>query len=119
MNVGHKLVKRKVSFKYHLPRFTTSLHIISQRNVVGPHVVLPLTEPQDAAKYPAGMYADPHVQLDIRGFDHAGDGIDHVQTHLHGAVGVVRARFRQARDAVVAVAEDFDPEAMVILEEKK
>jgi hypothetical protein len=43
------------------------------------------------------------------------DGVDHVEAHLDAVLGVVVARVRQAGDAVVAVAQDFYSQAMVVL----
>jgi hypothetical protein len=43
------------------------------------------------------------------------DGVDHVEAHLDAVLGVVVARVRQAGDTVVAVAQDFDSQAMVVL----
>lgn len=63
------------------------------------------------------MDAHPHVELHVRGLHHAGDGVDHVQAHLHGAVGMVRAGLGQPRYAVVAIPQDLDAEAVVILEQ--
>lgn len=42
------------------------------------------------------------------------DGGDHVQTHFDTAVGVVGASFREAGDAVVAVAEQFNTQTVVL-----
>lgn len=42
------------------------------------------------------------------------DGADHVQTHFHAAASVIRPRFRKSRDTVIAVAEQFDAEAMML-----
>lgn len=47
------------------------------------------------------------------------DGVDHVQTHLHTAVGVVCLRLGQSRHAVVAIAQDLNSAAVVFLEWKK
>lgn len=44
------------------------------------------------------------------------DGRDHVQTHLHTAVGVIWPRPRQPRHTVVAVSKQFDAEAVVLLQ---
>ncbi len=46
---------------------------------------------------------------------HSLDGVDHVQSHLHGVLGVVVAGVRQPGDAVVAVAQDLDAQALVVL----
>lgn len=36
------------------------------------------------------------------------DRVDHVQSHLHATAGVIRARLRQTRHAVVTIAENFN-----------
>lgn len=43
------------------------------------------------------------------------DGVDHVESHFHGAATMVTTRLRQARDAIVAVAQDLNAQAVVIL----
>ncbi len=47
------------------------------------------------------------------------DGVNHVQSHLDGVLGVVVARVGQAAHAVVAVAQDLDAQAFVILRDKQ
>lgn len=47
------------------------------------------------------------------------DGVDHVQTHLHAAVGVISLGLGQPRHTVVAVAQDLNSAAVVFLEWKK
>jgi hypothetical protein len=42
-------------------------------------------------------------------------GPDHVKAHFHAALCVVGARFRQSRDAVVAVAQQLDPQTLALL----
>lgn len=71
------------------PWLSSGFHIISQSDVVGPHVVLPLPQTQDSAQYPSRMDAHPHVELHVGGLHYAGDGVDHVQAHFHGAMRVV------------------------------
>jgi len=43
------------------------------------------------------------------------DRVDHIESHLNAALGVVRPRLAQAAHAVVAVAQDLDPHAVVLL----
>lgn len=45
------------------------------------------------------------------------DVLNHVQAHLNGTLGVVRSGGGQATDAVVAVAQQLDPMAVVLLRE--
>ena len=42
------------------------------------------------------------------------DGVDHVEAHFHAALRVIRPRLRQPAHAVVAVAQQFDPQTMVL-----
>ena len=58
----------------------------------------------------------PHVEVDVGGVDHGGDGVDHVEPHLDRVARVVPARLWQAGDAVVAVAKDLDSQAAVVLQ---
>jgi hypothetical protein len=51
---------------------------------------------------------DPHLR----------DGVDHVEPHLDGVPGVVAARIRQPRHAVVAITQDLYTQAVVLLQQK-
>lgn len=46
---------------------------------------------------------------------HSRDGVDHVQAHLHAAVRVVGLGLGEAGHAVVAVPQDLDAAAVVLL----
>lgn len=46
------------------------------------------------------------------------NGIDHIESHFHGALGMILSRFWQAGNAVVAVTKDFNSQAMVVLAEQ-
>lgn len=50
-----------------LPWHASRLHVIGQRHVVRPHVVLPLAEADHAAQDVAGVDADAHVDVDSGG----------------------------------------------------
>lgn len=54
-------------------------------------------------------------QVQPTALPHSRDGLDHVNAHLHTAVSVVPARLRQPRHAVVAVPQDLDAQAVVLL----
>ena len=43
------------------------------------------------------------------------DGINHVYAQLHTAVGVVRAGVRNPTDTVVTVAQQLDPQTVVLV----
>lgn len=102
-----------------LPRFATSFHVVGQCDVVGPDVILPLPQSKDSTKNSSRVDPYAHIQLDIGGFHHAGDGVDHVQAHFHGAMGMVGTWLWKTGDAVVAVAQDFDSKAVVVLKHKR
>ena len=51
----------------------------------------------------------PHVEINVGGVDDGGDGVDHVEPHLHRVPGVISTSLWQAWHAVVAVAKDLDP----------
>lgn len=57
------------------PGFTAGLHVVGERDVIGPDVVLPLAQAQHAAKHAPRMDAYTHVQLDICRLNH-GPGED-------------------------------------------
>jgi peptidyl-tRNA hydrolase len=44
--------------------------------------------------------------------------VNHIQSHLDATVGVVGTWLWQSGDAVVAVAQDFNPQAVIILQIK-
>lgn len=44
------------------------------------------------------------------------DGFDHAEAHFHAAVGVVLAGLRKSGNTVVAVSQDFDAKAVMLLE---
>ena len=50
---------------------------------------------------------------------HQIDGPDHLEAELHTTLGVVDARRRQTRHAVIAVAQELDPQAVALLENRK
>lgn len=88
---------------------------LTQRDVVGPDIVLPLSEAQHSTKYPSRVDPDSHVQLDVRRFDNGCNRVNHVQSHFHGTVCVIGSRIRQSGDAVVTVSQDFDTQTMIVL----
>lgn len=48
-------------------------------------------------------------------FSYSRDGVDHVQSHLYAAVGVVGLGLGQAGYAVVTVSQDLNTPAVVLL----
>lgn len=42
--------------------------MVGEGDVVAPHVELPLSQAQDAAKHVSGVDADPHVHVESGGF---------------------------------------------------
>ena len=53
-----------------VPWFAAGLHVVGQRDVIGPDVVLPLPEAEHAAEDAARVDAHPHVQLHVSGVHH-------------------------------------------------
>ena len=47
------------------------------------------------------------------------DGLDHRQSHVDAVGGVLRPTDRKSADAVVAVAQDLDAHALVLLPQEK
>jgi len=43
------------------------------------------------------------------------NGIDHIEAHFHGAFGVILSRFWQSGDTIITVAQDFNPQTVVVL----
>lgn len=50
--------------------------------------------------------------------NHLRDGINHVESHLNGAMCMVGSGLRKPGHAIIAIPKDFDSEAMIILMEK-
>ena len=46
-------------------------------------------------------------------------GVDHLESHVDAVVGMVGPRHGEAGNAVVTIAEDFDPHALVVLHRKQ
>lgn len=128
------------------PRFASCLHVIGERDVVRPHVKLPLPEAQHAAVHTPAVNAHAHVNVDPCHLAHQPahtptpasslqpcrktstpperfsalffnlrDGLNHVNAHLHAAVGVVSPGLGQPRHTVVTIAQNFDPETVILL----
>ena len=45
---------------------------------------------------PSDDRTHPHVEINVGGVDDSGDGVDHVETHLHGVPGVVSTSLWQS-----------------------
>ena len=54
----------------HSPRLAVGLHVVGGGDVVGPDIVLPLEEPEDAAEDAPRVDPHPHVQLHVRRLHH-------------------------------------------------
>lgn len=48
-------------------------------------------------------------------YEHSRYGVDHVQTHLDAAVGVVSLGLGQSGHTVVTIPQDFNPATVVLL----
>ncbi len=56
---------------------------------------------------------------DSNGYEHSRYGVNHVQTHLHTAVGVVSLGLGQSRHTVVTIPQDLNPTTVIFLPIKK
>lgn len=54
-------------------------------------------------------------ETDVVTAQHLRDGIDHVKSHLHTAMGVISLGLGEARHTVVAVPKDLDAATVVFL----
>lgn len=50
---------------------------------------------------------------------HSRNSVNHVQPHLHTAVGVVCLGLGQSRHTVVTVSKNFDPPAVILLQTQR
>ena len=96
------------------PRHASLLHDVGRRHVVAPHVVLPLLETDHAAQHVASVNTDPHVHLDPGGRSDGADGGDHGESHPHNVHRVVWSGDWKAGHTVVTVAQDLDPQTLVV-----
>ena len=97
-----------------VPREAGLLHDVGGGHVVAPHVVLPFLETNHTAQHVASVNTDPHVHLHPRGRPDAADGGDHGEAHPDHVDCVVWPGDRQAGDTVVTVAQDLDPQTLVV-----
>lgn len=67
LNQQHTVIPQNVYSK-HQPRYSPTLHVVRQRDVIGPHVELPLAEAQNATVHAAGVDSDPHVHVHAQNF---------------------------------------------------
>lgn len=51
-----------------LPGHSTTLHVVGQRDVIAPHVKLPLAQAKDTAQDVTGVDADSHVHVEAGRF---------------------------------------------------
>ncbi len=65
------------------PRQTSSLHHVGQSHVVGPHVILPLSEAQHATEHPSRVQTHTHVQIHLCSFSHRPEEHNHAQQLTH------------------------------------
>ena len=99
----------------HSAWYAAGLHVIGDGHIVAPHIVLPLAQAQHTAEHLARVHANSHVNVYARRLAHLTYDLDHLEAHLDAIVGVSRSRYGQARDTVVAVAENFYSHAVVLL----
>jgi hypothetical protein len=65
---NRKLTPRRGDVFCSLPGDASGFHVVGEGDVVAPHVELPLSQAQDAAKHVSGVDADPHVHVESGGF---------------------------------------------------
>ena len=56
---------------------------------------------------------------DSNKYEYSRYGVNHVETHLYTAVGVVSLGLGQSRHTVVTIPQDLDPATVVLLPIKK
>lgn len=66
------------------PGESSGLHVVGQRHVVRPHVVLPFLQTDHAAEHVARVNADAHADVDLRGLlQVTAEERESVKTGLH------------------------------------
>lgn len=72
--VDHRCKKiyaqREGAQKQSSPRYSSSLHVIGQSDVMWPHIILPFLESNYAAEHIARMHSNTHVNVNARGISH-------------------------------------------------
>ena len=63
----------------------------------------------------ANVYTTQFIGREMNVAHDLRDGFDHVEPHLHTAVGVVCSRLWESAHAVVTVTQDLDSQAVVLL----
>ena len=99
---------------HHPPWHSRLLHDVGGGHVVAPHVVLPLLQSNNPTEDVAGVDAYPHVHLNTGALSDPPHGGDHGQSHPDHIDRVVGSGHGQAGHTVVAVAQDLDPQALVV-----
>lgn len=106
--------RKKIRDFIELPRHPATFKVIGQCDIVRPNVELPFSESQNAAENRTAVNADSHVEVNFGHVSHVPNSLDHVQTHLHAAMGVIIAGLWQPGNAVVTVAQQFDSKAVIL-----
>lgn len=101
--------------KMELPSYTGRLYLVGYDYIVRPNVVLPLARSHDAADDAARVNANSHVDVDLSRYSNLADIADHSQAQLNAVFSVSFVFDRQTRNAVIAVAEKFNPQHVVFL----
>ena len=96
-------------------RLATVLHLARLHGIEGPDVELPLPKAQQARQDRARVDADAHVDVDVSRLPDRLDDLDHAQAHQQALHRMVLVELGQATDAIVAIAEQFDPKTGVLL----
>ncbi len=61
------------------------------------------------------MNAHAHVESYVGRLDDRGDRVYNVETHLDTTVSMIGTWVRETRNAIIAVPQNLDPEAVIIL----
>lgn len=105
-------------FNIHSPRNTGRLHLIGDDDIVRPNVVLPLSTAHDAADDATRVYANAHIDVDAAHFANLTYDFNHLQTKIYTVFCMKFIFDRQTANAVIAIAQEFYSQNIMILSSK-
>ena len=89
--------------------------MIGQSDVIRPDIVLPFPQSNHSAQDVSRVNANTHVYIDSRALTHRTNGVNHKKSHSNAINRVIGSGHGKSRHAIVAVAQNLDSHAVVLL----
>lgn len=99
----------------HSPCGSSSLQSIGNVNILGPDIKLPLGGANYAGQHVARVHANAHIDVQVSFLSHIAYILDHTQSQIHTALGMILVGTGQSRHAVVAIAQELNAHHIVLL----